>query len=255
MPEHSLGGPHLPRDTPVATAFLDETGSISDDRFFAIGCLKLPEPAELLRAIQKWRDQRHWYKEIKFHNLTRDTLTTYKEIVDLFAAQADAELFCFVADRKDADPIQRFGTPWDAYAKLAEQLIVAAMHPGEVIAVLADNYSTPDDVLFEQALRASVNRRLDRLAVVSACRLDSRSSDGLQMVDLLTSAITFEFRQAAGLAKATSPKGQLAAHVRGVLGTGSCRKGWRNARFSIALYEHTSWVARTSQKRRIVTRP
>ena len=44
---------YLKRNHPVATAFLDETGTVSSDRFFDIGCLKLRDPSEVLRAIQR----------------------------------------------------------------------------------------------------------------------------------------------------------------------------------------------------------
>ena len=142
-------------------------------------------------------------------------------------------------------PPERFGSPWAAYGKLAEQLVLASMHPEELISVMADNYSTPDEILFEEALRGSVNRRLQRLAVVFVCRLDSRSSDGLQLVDLLTSATAFEFRAAAGLASATSPRGQLAEYVRQKLGTATCLDGWRNHAHSVAVYNHGSWAPPT----------
>jgi hypothetical protein len=46
---------------------------------------------------------------------------------------------------------------------------------------------------------AEVNRRLERLAVTTVCRLDSKCCDALQLVDVLTGAVTFEHRQAMGL--------------------------------------------------------
>src|SRR3954462_12634827 len=88
----------LPVDHPTALAFLDESGTISHDRFFAVGCLKLTEPSVLLRQLSKLRDTHHWYREIHFVDLTRAALPFYKEVVDL-VAQADAEFSCFVADR------------------------------------------------------------------------------------------------------------------------------------------------------------
>ena len=54
------------------------------------------------------------------------------------------------------------------------------------MSLMADNYSTPDYVLFEEQLRARVNVRVKRLGLVSVCRLDSKSSDGLQLADLLS---------------------------------------------------------------------
>ena len=231
-----LGWGELERQHPTALGFLDETGTISVDRFFAVGFLKLPEPSVLVRRIQHLRDQRHWYKEIHFADLTSRLLPIYKLIVETVAATPDVYFSCFVADREAADPIKRFGTPWLAYEKLAEQLIIGSIKPRELVAVLADNYSTPPHVLFEQDLKYEVNRRLGRLAVTSVCRLDSHAADPLQIVDLLTSAVTFEFRAAAALASATSPKGQLAAYVREQFGYESALKGTRSSTFNVALH-------------------
>jgi hypothetical protein len=232
---------NLRRDHPCCVGFLDETGAISKDRFFGVGLLKSAEPSRPLRRIQKLRDRWHWYKEIKFSSVTKDTLDFYECVVDECLSHDDAEFFCFVADRRCADPVERFGSHWEAYSKLAEQLVVASLHPGELMSLMADNYSTPDYVLFEEQLRARVNVRVKRLAVVSVCRLDSKSSDALQLADLLTSAVAFEFRAASGLASKHNPKALLAAHVRQRLGTHSCLKGWRNTRYSVALYNHGIW--------------
>lgn len=227
----------LKRGHPVATAFLDESGIISADRFFSIGLVKSAKAPKLLRAIHKFRDKNHWYDEIKWYDITKKSVPIYKEIIDVCFASPDLlEFYCFVADRSVADPVKRFGSQWDAYGKLAEQLVVASTHPDELVAIMADNYSTPDHILFEEDLRAAVNRRLRRLAAVSVVRLDSRSSDGLQIADLLTSAVTFEFRAAQGLAKKESPKGQVAEYVKQALGCPSCLTGWRNQLHSIAIY-------------------
>lgn len=238
----SAPGPVLRREHPCASAFLDETGAIASDQIFAVGLLKLPEPSRMLRAIQKWRDQHHWYKEIKFSHVTTGTLNLYKQVADLCLTVTEADFFCFVADRAKDDPIARFGTHWDAYGKLAEQLVVAVIRPPELIALMADNYSTPDHILFEENLRSNVNRRLRRLALVSVCRLDSRSSDGLQVVDLLTSATAYEFRQQAGSAGSKGPKDELAQHIRKGMGAESFLNGHRTAKHSIAIYgvkDHT----------------
>lgn len=233
----------LGRDHPCSTMFLDETGAIAQDRIFAVGSVKLDEPAVMLRALQKWRDKRHWYQEMKYTAVTKGTLNQYKEYVDTAFAACDPSFFCFVADRELADPVARFGSTWDAYEKLAEQLVIASVQAPELVTVLADNYSTPDDVLFEQTLRANINRRLRRLAVVSVCRLDSRAADGLQLVDLLTSTTALEFRIEAGLASGGTPKAELAAHVRSVVGAETCLGGWRNDRHSVAIYNHGSDAA------------
>jgi hypothetical protein len=232
----------LRRGHPCSTAFLDETGAISCDRFFGVGVLKTAEPAKFLRTVQKLRDQRHWYNEITFKRLnSQRKLDLYRELADR-CLRLPLQFLCFIADRQEADPIARFGTPWDAYGKLAEQLVVASIRRPELVAIMADNYSTPSHILFEEDLRAAVNRRLHRLAVVSVVRLDSRSSDGLQVVDMLTAAIAHEFRASAGLASCTNWKAQLSAHVRGLLGTTTCLSGWRNLDHSIQVYDHGGWA-------------
>lgn len=233
--------PVLSRDHPTSAVFVDESGIISRDRFFAVGLLKCEEPSRLLRSIQKFRDQKHWYEEIKFTGVRGRSLALMEQLVDVcLDERSGVRFFCFVADRQQADPIQRFGSSWDAYAKLAEQLLVAALRPDELVSVMADNYSTPDHILFEEDLRAAVNRRVRRLAVVSVCRLDSRSSDGLQVADLFTSAIAFEFRSSAGLASAMGDKAELSSHVRRRLGASSCVNGWRNEKHSVAVYRDSA---------------
>lgn len=226
----------LDRFHPTAVGFLDETGSISSDRFFAVGLLKLSEPSVLLRSLQLFRDQRHWYSEIHFTDVTRQNLGVYKRVVDVIVNANACYFSCFVADRQEADPIRRFGNPWVAYERLAEQLILGSIKPRELVAVMADNYSTPAHVQFEEDVKFEVNRRLGRLAVTSVCRLDSKSADPLQLVDLLTGAVTFEFRQDAGLGSARSPKGQLAKYVRDQFGFTTVLNGCKVEAFNVAKY-------------------
>jgi hypothetical protein len=133
--------PDLPADYPTAVAFLDETGSIALDRFFGVGCLKLREPSSLLRDLQKLRDRHHWYAELHWVEMTRDILPLYREVIDLVAS-TDACFSCFIADRSIADPVERFSSPWRAYEKLATQLLIGSIPPGELVSVVADNYST-----------------------------------------------------------------------------------------------------------------
>jgi hypothetical protein len=116
----------------------------------------------------------------------------------------------------------RATSPWRAYERLAAQLLIGSIQPHELVCVLADEHSTPDAVRFEAEVRDIVNQRLERLAVTSVCRLDSRAA--LQIVDLLTAAIAFEFRQQLGLAGAHSPKADLARYVRDAFSVSSFLK-------------------------------
>jgi hypothetical protein len=228
---------------PTAIAFLDESGSMPRDRIFAVGCLKLSQPSVLLRQIRKLRDQRHFYEELHFTRLTRSSLSLYFDVLRLIAS-AEAQFSCFVADRKMADPVARFGGSFRAYEKLAIQLLIGSTRPGELVTVLADEYSVPDDSTFEETVKSEVNSRLGRLAVTTVCRLDSRSIDGLQLADILTSAVAFEFRQSIGLAGRRSPKAQLAKRIREEFGFTSFLAGGRTVRqqvsTNVAIYRQGS---------------
>lgn len=239
----------LADDHPTAMAFLDEAGFIARDRFFAVGCLKLLEPSILLRKVQKLRDQRQKYHEIHFKDVTKRSLPFYEAVVDL-VAESDGSFSCFVADREKHDPVTRFGSHWLAYERLAKQLLLGTIRPRELLVVLADNYSTPDDVFFERDVRTAVNKHLGRLGVVSVCRLDSKSTDGLQIVDLLTSAVAFEFRQAAGMAAQTNAKAALAEYVRTKYGVTSCLKGCKKDGINVALYGSRQQPRRGTSQRK-----
>ena len=152
---------------------------------------------------------------------------------------------CFVADRSVADPIQRFGDQYAAYQRLAVQLLPGNVRPHEIVAVLADTYSTPPHVRFEESIKAEVNRRLRRLAVHSVVLLDSRPADLLQLADLLVSAITFEFRASAGRASGVSPKAELARYVRSAFGADSCLQGITNERLNVKIYRSSVNSSRT----------
>jgi hypothetical protein len=208
----------LPPEHPTAVAFLDESGVIARSRFFAVGLLKLPEPELLTRRVQKLRDRHHWYREFHWTDVTSGALPIYREVLSVPAALGDARFACFVADRDAFDPVARFGSPWTAYEHLATQLLLGNIRPDELVSVIADNYSTPHGVRFERDVRRDVNSRLGRCAVPSLVRLDSRSTDALQVVDLLTAAVAFEFQQQAGLAGRRTPKARLLEHTKGCFG-------------------------------------
>ncbi|MDQ3631634.1 MAG: DUF3800 domain-containing protein [Actinomycetota bacterium] len=207
----------LPQTARTGVVFLDETGTISQGRFFGVACLKLTEPSVLLREVQALRDRRNFHiahgNEFHFADVTRGTISHYMEAIDLVVA-AGAAFSCFIADRTLADPVARFGSSWRAYEKLAIQLLLGTISRREIVTVLADNYSTPKHVKFEVDVRDEVNQRLGkRLAVSSVFRLDSKSTDGLQLVDILLGAVTFRYRLAAGECTPGSIKDQLSRHV------------------------------------------
>lgn len=233
----------LHKDHPTSVAFFDEAGAISSDRFFIVGLLRAVDHSALLREVKKLRKKHRFWDEFKWAGITAANRAIYIELIDLLLAQP-VSYSAFVADRHVADPVHRFGDTFSAYGKLATQLLIGSIKPYEICSVLADNYSAPDRITFEQTVRKETNSRLGRLAVVSVVQVDSKATEGLQLVDVLTGAVGFGFKADAGLASHTSNKGSVAAHLRAQLGGASFNLGHECPGFDVQIYEHTRWLKR-----------
>ena len=238
-----------PRPEPVQISsiiFLDETGTLKSDRIFAVGILKCPTPAAVQRPFNLMRDKRHFYEELKWHRLDRSgLLPTYQEAVDCFFRCSEATFACFVADRSSGDPVTRFGDHWRAYQRLAAQLIIGNLAPQEYATILADEYSTPAGVTFEEDLQKHVEDKLARRAIIGICRMRSTGVDLFQVLDLLLGAVAYEYRSALGLAGTNpkSPKRALLQYILSGFGVRSFLGGVRGARLNVAEYGHPKGVS------------
>jgi hypothetical protein len=198
----------LPPDHPTTTVFLDETGVVhhAHDRYFGIGCLIVRDAARLLRAIGDlrdrtgYRDELHWADFDKARTLRRPAAVSFaKQAIDLVFDATDVQFCCHIADRRNGDLTGRFRRHdypgHRAYEWLAAEVLHDVIGEREIATVFADQMSTPPGVQFERDVAATVNERRARLAVSTVCRFDSRSTDGLQLVDLLLGAAALDLRQ------------------------------------------------------------
>jgi uncharacterized protein DUF3800 len=212
-------------DHPTAVVFLDETGVVhrqNRDKFFGIGCLKCRNPGPLLQGVHNlreragFRDELHWSDFDKARLRHRpDIVDLAKAIIDLVFDSDDAFFCCWIANRDHGDLTARFANHrhpgHKAYEWLAAEVLHDTVDEHEVITVLADRLSTTPEVLFESDVARVVNLRRQRLAISNVCRLDSRSTDGLQVVDLLLGAATLDLRQ--GRTGAETQKQALLTHL------------------------------------------
>lgn len=233
----------LHKDHPTSVAFFDEAGAISSDRFFVVGLLRVENHPNLLKNVKKIRKKHKYYDEFKWASITAASYSASQDLLDLLMG-GDASFSCFVADRQLADPVVRFGDTFRAYEKLATQLLIGSIQHYELTTVIADNYSAPNYRSFENTVRKECNNRLDRLAVTSVIQVDSKATEGLQLVDMLTGAVAFGFKADAGLANHASQKGRLACHLRSSLGVSDFDNGYKSTRFNVKLYEHQRWLRR-----------
>jgi hypothetical protein len=218
---------------------MDETGTLGGarDPFFAVGLLKCTEPFELLRPMQRIRDKRHFYDEIKWNKVSQKKLPVLKELVDVFV-RSDAHFSAFICDKRQYDVIGRFKGPFLAYEALARQLVQGNVSRGEYMWLVADEYSTPDHINFEGGVRDWVNKRCQVPAVAGVCRMRSHGVDLLQMIDLLLGAVVYEYKANAGIVglQVYKPKAALLEHTKKGLGVTSFLGGYRDNRLNIAEY-------------------
>lgn len=233
----------LHKNHPTSVAFFDEAGAISSDRFFVVGLLRVENHPNLLKGVKKIRKKRKYYEEFKWASITAANFSASQDLLDLLL-DGDASFSCFVADRQLADPVVRFGDTFRAYEKLATQLLIGSIQHYELTTVIADNYSAPNYRSFENTVRKECNDRLERLAVASVIQVDSKATEGLQLVDMLTGAVAFGFKADAGLANHESQKGRMASHLRQKLGVVNFDTGFKSASFNVKLYEHGRWLRR-----------
>jgi hypothetical protein len=222
-----------------AFGFLDETGTLGSGRdpFFAVGLLRCPEPYDLLRPIQRIRDKQHFYDEIKWSKVSIKKLPLLKALIDVFLS-SDASFSALVCDKREHDIIERFGGQFPAYDFLARQLIWGSIHRGEIMWVVADEYSTPPGHHFEENVRDYVNSKVRRDAVAGVCRMRSSGVDLLQLIDLLLGAVVYEYkaeRGVVGLGK-YKPKVQLLDYLKQQTGVTSFVGGHKDGRLNIQDY-------------------
>jgi uncharacterized protein DUF3800 len=227
----------LGQDHPTSVIFLDETGVVhARDRFFGIGVLKLAEAAPLVRDVQRlrdrhdFRDELHWasFDKAGARGATR-RLEFAKAVMDLFFSAQDARFCCHIADRQNGDVTAQFrGHPHAgerAYEQLASRVLGEVIDEEEIVSILADGRSTSPAIAFERDVASSINTSRGRLAVASVCRIDSRSTDALQLVDLLLGAATLDLRQ--GRTESGSQKQLLLEHLLDHCGCASFRPSGR----------------------------
>jgi hypothetical protein len=182
----------------------------------------------------------HWADFDKAKLRDRSEVVEFaKAAIDLVFDSDDADFCCHIADRRHGDLTARFRhhryPGHKAYEWLAAEVLHDAIGANEVVTVLADRLSTAPDVRFETDVANVVNQRRQRLAVSSVCRLDSRSTDGLQLVDLLLGATALDLRQ--GRTDAETQKQALLEHLLYRCGCASFRPNGRRreGKFTVEL--------------------
>jgi hypothetical protein len=233
----------VPLQYPTSVIYIDESGSrASASSFFVIAAAKIRRHGEFARAVRGVRDRHDFNREFKFSAITRTSLPVYYDLIDEIE-KTDLTLGACVVDRTVFNAFAG-GTPaWRVHADVTSQLLVGCINRRELVSILLDGISTPQGISLEDEVRSKVNRRLKNAVVVTAACLDSKSSDGLQVADLLAGAVAFERRRLAGESGTNnSHKAKVASRLRTAL-EATTFEDVREGRANIATFRRRSTQA------------
>ncbi|MFH1029688.1 MAG: DUF3800 domain-containing protein [bacterium] len=217
--------------------FLDESGSLNDSQspFFTVGLLKCTQPYYLYSALLYERNKRQFHDELKFNKMSKNKLEFSKFAMESFLNTKSIHFYSYSID-KSGDYFKREfnSNPWIAYEQLSIRLIEAALAPNEILIVMADHVTTPKNIRYEVNVKRRINDKEKRLAIAGVCRLDSKSSDLFQVVDLFIGAINYDLKKETGIiGKGDKYKHKFLEFFKENLGADNFVGGFKNYQFNI----------------------
>jgi len=225
----------------TTVCFLDETGVLNrpEDRFFGLGIIKTGRPEALYNPIQYLRDKSGFYDEVKWKNLSNKNYSIIMEILKIFIKNVEAKFAAVLLDKHHLDFQTYFANNfWKVYESFTVLLLRGNIGKNENLVVLADYYPSPKDNRFEQNIKRRVNRILGRKAVVTVCRLNSKTNDLLQLADLLLGAAAYELKLKHKLIDSPSKiKAKALEKIKRMLEIKDFTKSPRNRKVNVLLFE------------------
>lgn len=191
------GSIHVPLDYPTSVIYVDESGVASNGPVFVVGAVKVRKHGEVMRAMRSVREKHEHWSELRFNRISFRTIPIYFDLIDEVFGRSYVHIHGTIVERArvaanggERARLER----WEAHSSIVALLLKGAIRKRELVSVSLDMISTPPDVAIEDDVRNKVNRSLGCQAVISAACQDSASSDGLQLADLVASAIAWEWR-------------------------------------------------------------
>ncbi|MCQ9353459.1 DUF3800 domain-containing protein [Corynebacterium sp. 153RC1] len=214
----------LPEDAVGAVYFIDEAGSKGTlGKHFVTGAVKTADPDRLSRAVKACRDRNRFTgaEEIKFSKVTKNSEPILAEIFRE-AVAAECRFGAFVLDKRHFDPWSS-KKQWQGHLFATDRLLRGLVTRREISIALLDHIDVPEGISYGDELMKSCNTRFGNKRIASAVSLDSRTCSGLQIADLLASAV-FHARKKIeenGLERFLedqSPKARLSRDIAAALG-------------------------------------
>lgn len=188
------------KDIKSCFCFLDETGLLYSkrDKFFALGIIKCNEPQKLYNRIRKIRNKYEYTEEAKWANLDRKIrFDVAREFFNIFLSE-DVKFNCIILDKNELDFEKHFQNDlYKVYQNFSIALLklIIGKAPEEVLILLTDDYFTPDGRDLEGAVKGIINDHYKKFVVAGVCQINSKSSDILQLTDLILGMILYDLKK------------------------------------------------------------
>jgi len=198
------------RDIKSSFCFLDETGLIfgNRDKYFALGLVKCCFPEKIYNEIRKIRQRFNYNEELKWSQLNSKTrFNVAIQFFKCFLKNCDAKFNCIILNKEELDFEKEYNNELSkVYRSFTISLLklVAGQRPDEILIVLTDDYFTPEKIELENTIKKFVNSHYQDFIVAGVCQVDSRSSDLLQLTDLILGSIVYDLKRRDGLIGSTN---------------------------------------------------
>lgn len=216
--------------------FLDESGSLNNktEPYFTLGILKMSQPYYLQSKILYERTKNNFHDEIKFNKLSGKNLNFAKIIIDAVFNTKSLNFYSYTTHKGSKYFIDNFnGNEWQAYEDITLKLMDAVLAEHEILVLIADYITTPNNVKYEVNVKKIFNDNKKRLAISGVCRFDSKSNDLLQVTDLLIGAITYDLKFKNGLVSGDKNKIEFINYLKKLFGVNDLSCGFRKNNFNI----------------------
>jgi hypothetical protein len=172
---------------------------------------------------------------MKFNKLSKRNIDFAKFAIDSFLETRTMGLYSYTLDKQGEYFNKEFNNnPWKAYEQISIRLATSALAPNEILIILADHITTPKNIRYEVSVKEKMNKKVNRLAVAGVCRLDSKSNDLLQVVDLFIGAINYDLKISTGIiGNGDTYKKELVKFIKDNIGIKNFTEGFRSKKFNI----------------------
>jgi hypothetical protein len=216
--------------------FLDESGSLNNktEPYFTMGILKMSQPYYLQNKILYERTRHNFHDEIKFNKLSKNNLYFAKLVIDSIFETKSLNFYSYTTHKGSRYFLKNFSNnEWKAYEDITLKLMGAVLSNQEILILIADHITTPDEIRYEVNVKKVFNNDKKRLAIAGVCRFDSKSNDLLQVTDLLIGAITYNLKMKAGLVSGDKNKIKLVEYLKEKISAVDFVNGFKNDCFNI----------------------